>query len=362
MRKVYIAFLCLFTLFFGSTVSNAQVSTYGFIQSNGTYTEISGGTVLGNTASDDQYFVNPADPLGTAGATTGPGFPIGFNFTYNGIVFDRFAVNNNGWISLGQSALTPSISLATTSAYTPLSSTAVNTPAILRNRIAGMGRDLQAQAGAELRFETIGSAPNRQLVVQYKNYKRFGTGFVGDNFNFQIVLSETSNTVQVKYGAYVFNTTNATSTVDHIGLGGTLATDFNNRQTVAPHNWNTTIAGTTNAQGAQNATSTIPVTVPASGLTFTWLPPPPCVPGSLAGGTTQSTVASACAGTPFDLSVTAASFGTGLTYQWEQSATGLPGSFSAIGGATGQTYTVPNQTSATYYHRKMTCSGTDAFS
>jgi subtilisin-like proprotein convertase family protein len=332
------------------------------VQSSGTYTEISGGTVLGNTASDDQYFVNPADPLGTAGLTTGVGFPIGFNFTFNGIVFDRFAVNNNGWIGLGQSALTPSTSLATTSAYTPLSSTAVNTPAILRNRIAGMGRDIQAQAGSELRFETIGSAPNRKLVVQYKNYKRFGAGFVGDNFNFQIVLNETTNFVQVIFGAYVFNTVNTTSTVDHIGLGGTLFTDFNNRRTAVPHDWNATLAGITNADGCQNATSTIAVTVPAPGLTFTWLPPPPCVPGSLAGGTTQSTVASACAATPFDLSVTGASFGTGLTYQWESSLTGLPGSFAIIGGATTATYTVPNQTAATYYHRKMTCSGTDAFS
>jgi hypothetical protein len=126
MSKIYVAVLCSFTLFLCNTSSIARVSTYGFVQSNGTYAEISGGTVLGNTTSDDQYFVSPADPLGTAGATTGIGFPIGFNFTYNGIIFDRFAINNNGWISLGQSSLTPGVSLVTTGAYTPLS-TAVNT-------------------------------------------------------------------------------------------------------------------------------------------------------------------------------------------------------------------------------------------
>src|SRR5688572_20515128 len=230
MRKIYFVLVFFFTFIFMSFSSSAQVSAYTFSQSTGTYTEITGGTVLGTTTSDDQYFVDPAVPAGGF-TTTGPGFPIGFNFFYNGNTFDRFAVNNNGWISLGQSALTPSVSLATTSAYTPLSSTATNTPPILRSRIAGFGRDIQAQAGAELRFQTIGVAPNRQLVVQFKNYKRFGTAGTGDNFNFQIILNENGN-VQVKYGTIVWNTTTTTSTVNHVGLGGSVATDFNNRQTV----------------------------------------------------------------------------------------------------------------------------------
>ena len=81
MRKICIPILSLFTFFFWCTKSTVQVSTYVFVQSNGTYTEITGGTVPGNNASDDQYIVDPADPLATAGATTGVGFPIGFNFT-----------------------------------------------------------------------------------------------------------------------------------------------------------------------------------------------------------------------------------------------------------------------------------------
>ncbi len=125
MRKIYLVVLYLFAFVIPGTRSTAQVSIYVFAQSSGTYTEITGGTALGNTSSDDQYFVNLADLLGAAGATTGPGFPIGFNFTFNEIVFDRFAVNNNGWISLGQSALIPGTNLITTSAYIPLSSTAI---------------------------------------------------------------------------------------------------------------------------------------------------------------------------------------------------------------------------------------------
>ncbi|MBL7743423.1 MAG: choice-of-anchor J domain-containing protein [Chitinophagaceae bacterium] len=357
MRKIYAALLSLSILFIWNTKTTAQVSTYVFTQSNGTYTEITGGSVLGTTTSDDQYFVDPAVPAGGT-TTTGVGFPIGFNFTYNGIVFDRFAVNNNGWISLGQSTLTPSVSLATTSAYTPLSSTATNTPALLRSRIAGIGRDIQAQAGAELRFETIGTAPNRKLVVQYKNYKRFGTAGTGDNLNFQIVLNETTDWVQVIYGTIVLNTTTTTSSINHVGLGGSVSTDFNNRQTTAPHNWNATIAGTTNAQGTQNATSTIAVTPPVSGLTFNWFVPPPCVapPG---GGTVTGPSGTICPGTSFNLNVTGASFGTGLTYQWESSPDNA--TWTNVTGATGVSLTT-SVTTNTYFRRKITCSGTDGWS
>ena len=187
MRKLYTV-LCTVLVLLIATTSYSQVSLYTFSQTSGAYTPIAGGTLLGNTTSDDQRFVDPATPLGVF-TNTGPGFPIGFTFSYNGTNFDRLAINNNGWISLGQSTLTPSVDINSTSAYTPLSSTAANTPAALRNRIAGMGRDLQAQAGASLRLETIGTAPNRQCVVQFAGYKRFGAAVTGDNINIQIILN-----------------------------------------------------------------------------------------------------------------------------------------------------------------------------
>ncbi len=360
MRKFYF-FLFTAILLFSQKVTYGQVSTYTFSQAPGTYTEIAGGTVLGNTASDDERFVDPAVPLGGT-VLTGPGFPIGFDFYYNGIVFDRLAVNNNGWISLGQSSLSPSVDNNSTSAYTPLSSTSVHTPTLLRNRIAGMGRDLQAQAGSELRVQTTGAAPNRQCIIQYKNYKRFGAAGTGDGFNFQIILNEATGSVQVKYGSMVFNTTTTTSTIDHVGLGGTLSTDFNNRQTVLPHDWNATIAGTTNAQGCQNATSTVAVLPPASGLTFTWLPatPPPACTAPPVGGTTVATPASACSGVNFGLSVSGGATGIGLLYQWESSPNGLA-PWTPIGGATTAGLTT-SQTVTTWYRRKTTCSGIDGFS
>ncbi|MBK6343109.1 MAG: hypothetical protein IPF41_11115 [Flavobacteriales bacterium] len=198
-------------------------------------------------------------------AVTGPGTPIGFSFTFNGTVYDRIGVNNNGWISFGQSTLTPSVAMNSTSAYTPLASTAVTTPTHLRNRVAGFGRDIQAQAGASLRVETIGTSPNQVCVIQFLGYKKFGTGGTGDNINFQIRLHESTNFVEVHFGPMTWN---ATSNTADVGLGGTVNTQFNNRTTAT--NWNTTTAGATNAQRCTFNTSVTPPTV---GRVFRWRSP-----------------------------------------------------------------------------------------
>lgn len=252
--RIYNTFLMLLAVI-GTMNLQAQVSAYPFTQLTTTYTPITGGQLLGSTTTDDQSFVNPAAPLG--GTTTGVGLPIGFNFTYNGRVYDRFGVNANGWISVGQSSLTPSVNIA--SSYTPISTT--NTASIpLQNRIAGFARDLQAQAGAELRYQTIGTAPNRILVVQWTNYRRFvGTG---ENFNFQIRLFELGGIIQVVYGNC--SATATTNYTTQVGLRGDANSDFNNRTTT--NNWSATTAGTLNS-----STCTYNNNVqPPSGLTFQW--------------------------------------------------------------------------------------------
>ncbi|MCU0434168.1 MAG: T9SS type A sorting domain-containing protein [Bacteroidia bacterium] len=243
----------------GATL-NAQVSLYTFSQSNTTYTPITGGTVLGTNANDDERFVDPASPAGGF-SNTGVGFPIGFNFTYNGATFDRFAVNANGWISLGQSANTPAVNMTSSSSYTPLSSTSTITPNQLRSRIAGVAFDMGGQAGSELRTELIGTSPNQTRVIQWTNY----TGYfqTGMNITFQIRLNESDNSVEVRFGTMTPNTTINTA---HVGLGGSVPTDFNNRQTTS--NWNSTTAGTANSS---SCTFVNTVTSPVSGLNFKWV-------------------------------------------------------------------------------------------
>ncbi len=342
----------LLCLFFAISQTNAQVSSYVFSQTSGIYTPISGGLLLGSASSDDQKFIDPAALAGGTG-NTGLGLPIGFNFTYNGLVFDRIAVNNNGWISFGQSALTPSVDINSTSSYTPLASTVANTPNIFRNRIAGIAADLQGQTGSSLRVETIGVAPNRTLVVQWTNYRRYLQ--TGSNLSFQIRLNETVNTVDVVFDTLTFN---ATSSTANIGLGGTVSTDFDNRTTTT--NWNSTIAGSTNADSCTFVTGT--VTPPASGLTLTWTPGPLCtgmpsagtsLPASLLLLPTQAVGNLVVSDYTPDVS--------GLTFQWQESLDNGATWNNASGGtnATTPTYTPPVFAGSNIQYRlSVTCTAT----
>ena len=307
---------------------------------------------MGTTSSDDQKFIDPAVLAGGTG-NTGVGLPIGFDFTFNGLVFDRVAVNNNGWISFGQSALTPSVDINSSSAYTPLASTIANTPGILRNRIAALAADLQGQTGSSIRIETIGTAPNRTLVVQWTNYRRYLQ--TGSNLSFQIRLNETVNTVDVVFDTLTFN---ATSSTAHIGLGGTVSTDFDNRTTTT--DWNLTVPGTTNVASCTFVTGT--VTPPAPGLTLTWTPGPVCAGMPNAGTSLPASLLLLPAQAVGNLVVSNYTPDvSGLTFQWEESLDNGGTWNIATGGtnATTPTYTPPVFAGSTIQYRlAVTCSVT----
>ena len=335
-----VLFFCLFQFGFSQNLSQ-----YTFSQSNSVFTAISGGTALGSTTTDDQRFLDPALPLGST-ALTGVGLPIGFNFTYNGYVYDRFAVNANGWISLGSSLLTPAVDMNTTTSYSPLSSVSTVVSNTLVARISAFTRDLSSQNGGEIRYELLGTSPNRTLVIQWKNYTKYLAS--GDSFTFQIRLNETLNRVQLVYGTM---TNNATSTTADCGLRAnpnSPATNFSSRTTTT--DWSNTTASSS-ATDTVLLSSTI---FPASGLTYSYTPPPSCT-GTPAPGNTLSSTALACSGVTFGLSLQNTTAGSGLTYQWQTSSNGT--SFTnASGSSTEVTYSA-SQTSTTYYQCIVTCLG-----
>jgi hypothetical protein len=81
-------------------------------------------------------------------------------------------------------------------------------------------------------------------------------------------------------------------------------------------------------------------------------PSGPCTDPAVAGSVVAS-VQTACSGSPFTLSLSGASIGTGITYQWQSSSDGI--TYTAIVGATNATYSA-TQSTATYYNCIVTCS------
>jgi hypothetical protein len=214
----------------------AWVTQWNFAQTSGTYTAVSGGTILGTTTNDENVF--------------GP-YSIGFNFTYNGTVYTQFSVATNGFIGLGSTVVT--------TASTPISTGASN------NIISALGVNLAGQTGSDLQYLVTGSSPNRTLVVQWTNYRK--TGATGDVFNFQIRLNETANSIVIVYNNFTVNTNNS---LPEVGVRGASNADFNNRKVDATNTtWAASGAGTANSSNCRLRTAV----KPANGQTYTWMPP-----------------------------------------------------------------------------------------
>lgn len=346
MKRIYITSL-LFVVF--TLTVSAQVANYVFTQFAGTYSAVTGGTVFGNTTSDDQVFVDPAVPLGAVTGATGPGIPIGFNFVFNNIIFDRFGINNNGWIFLGQSSASPAVNSQSSSGYIAISATST-APANLQNRIAALSRDLQAQVGGDLRVQTIGTSPNQICVIQWNNYRKFAA--TGDSYNFQIRLYETSNVVEVVYGSFVNNATTSTA---EVGLRGSVNTDFNNRNVTTANSWAASNAGLVNNS---NCTKNGAGLVPSNGQVYRWTPPSPCS-GLPSANSVLSTQTLICPNAAALLTLANSYTNVGLSYQWFSSTVSSVGPFTPITGATLTSLNTGSLNTSTYYNVAITCTLTN---
>jgi hypothetical protein len=119
-------------------------------------------------------------------------FNIGFNFTFYGNTYSQFFINSNGQINFGTGSDYPenyNIPDAT-----PLD---INEFPIPNNFIAPFWDDLTVDASGNILYTTIGAAPNRKLIVQFRNM-----GFAGGPVymgTFSVILYEGSGVIQTQY-------------------------------------------------------------------------------------------------------------------------------------------------------------------
>lgn len=246
--------LLLLVLVLAASIGFAQLNTYAFNYTAGTYTEITGGTVLGTCT------------VGGSGVTsldnvTYFNVPLPFLFGFNGRRYSQIAVNSNGYIIVNGSVAFGESS--------QISSTTVADGVIVAYGKDNQGIVIDGSLGT-IRYETIGAAPNRIFVVQWKNFRDYNAS--GDVLNFQIRLYEANNAVEFAYGNVVV----VNSETCQVGMRGITNADYINRTTTT--NWAATTAGTANS-----STMTVSSTVkPADGMIYTFTPPAPAATPNLA--------------------------------------------------------------------------------
>jgi hypothetical protein len=326
---------------FGLVFLLTGLSSYGQVATNrifgsttGTYTPITGGTVLVTQTNTTTSNAGSLDD-GAVYTVTLP-----FSFTYDGAAYTEMTVTNNMSVSFGGTAMGSGL-------YTPLSSTGGTgtTAAAYAAAISVYGRDMQGGyifggtsttgspiltlgAGAstagvtvgstisgtgipaattviavgattvtmsanatsnstnsarwvwngEMRHETLGSPGNQIFVVQWSNMKPFGTTLTTTNgfrMNAQLRIHEQGNKIEIVYGPCTPGVATSTSTAQ-VGLRGpnsTFATNVNNRLvTKNVHDWATSAAGTANTSGLV-FNNVAPANVIPSGLTYSWSEP-----------------------------------------------------------------------------------------
>ncbi len=253
MKKLYLKFICaLFSIY--ALEMNAQMSNYGFSSTTGTYTPISGGTVLNSgTGLDlDSIYAN---------------VPIGFDFKFDFQTYNQLQVSANGFVFFGSAnkGFRTSYKLTPLIAKTILFGLSSTGPA--EGVISALGFNyVSANASAELRFETKGSAPNRKFVVQWSNVKRSGDASM--NASFQLVLSETSNLIEIIYGTC---NPGSLTTGGNIGIRGGNVQDFQSRLNGSSGvTWTASAVGTAASSFVTYGSTSI--TVPPLGLTYTYTP------------------------------------------------------------------------------------------
>ena len=328
-----------------SLFTQAQVSDYQFAQTVGTLVPVSSSATVLGTGSQDSV-VYPVN--------------LPFQFFYNGASYNAINVSSNGFVTFGSTA--PSTIL-----YKPISAGTGYVGAI-----SAWARDLNGFSDingvtSNISTEVVGSAPNREMVIQWTNfrpmYSSSSTNVYG--FTFQIRLQETTGTIKMVYnkGSYLAGSTEITpsaTTQLEIGLRGATTSDFNNRKNSTTELFTNSTAGTANTDSQVFTTLATTPGMPVDGLTYTWTTPTCLSPT----GVNVSNITPNSATVSWTASVSAPANGYDLYYSTSPTP---PTSTTAptVSGITGLTANLGTPTALTpstdyYVWLRSVCSATDS--
>ena len=191
MKKLYLLFL--FAIIFTPVLVKAQINAgndtticrFTSATLNAQVTNQPGATVY-------QFTTIPYSPEPFNGSAVSLGddavsgaLPIGFQFCFIGNNYTQFYIGSNGWISFSSGQPTTYISQA-------IPSTNPNVP---KNCIMAPWMDWDPSSGGNIYYKTIGTAPNRKLVISFVNVPLYGAACGSYQGTFQIVIEEGTNII-----------------------------------------------------------------------------------------------------------------------------------------------------------------------
>ena len=181
-------------MIFPPTIQNAVV-----VKQYSPYTEITGG--LPGPAGDD--------------VQSSVGLP--FLFVYDGFAYDSVQISTNGWMEFGIGMSGSLRGLSTPQQIGGYFNAAARVDVERPTKALGpWWADLNTGSSGQITYKTLGTAPNRVFVVQWKNVLAYYDPSTTTLLNFQVRLSESSNFIDFCYGPLVMGTypSGAGATID----------------------------------------------------------------------------------------------------------------------------------------------------
>ena len=125
--------------------------------------------------------------------------PLGFNFCFNGYEFTQGLISSNGYVvfdPIGCASNLPGGNAAP-GAYSAWSINAAipNTTDAPRNSIMFPWQDVDPSLGGTIKYQVLGSAPNRRFVVTFDQVPYFSCNAL--KFTGQLKLFETTNNIEI---------------------------------------------------------------------------------------------------------------------------------------------------------------------
>ncbi len=148
-------------------------------------------TVAGNNMTSRGYI--PGTTVSTIGGYDDgtQSVSVGFDFSFYGNTYSTVNICTNGFINFGSSS----------TSWSNVDLPNSNSP---NNTIAPFWDDLKPSAGGDMYYSTIGIAPNRTFIVEWRNVPHYGSAYTSTtDYSFEVHLQETTNSIRFVYGDMV---------------------------------------------------------------------------------------------------------------------------------------------------------------